>query len=128
MKKKSSDNDKQPGTRNLLSLGNNIHLVLIKTDRSGESHLLGSHYLEWRGILSSPNGQIRNAVEINGVGAESKVPVGIIDIKMDLIPRLSQVCKYIHSVCNEIIGEKVLPVSLCVCLSIQYAITILPNY
>ena len=43
------------------------------------------------GILKTSNGQLRNAVEINGVGAESKVPVGILDVKMDIIPRLPDV-------------------------------------
>lgn len=89
--KKVNDKDKPPDSRTLLPLSSKIHLVLIKTDRNSETHLLGSHYLEWRGILTSSTGQTRSAVEINGVGAESKVPVGIIDVKLDLIPRLPQV-------------------------------------
>ena len=47
--KKQGANDKQPDTRKLLSLAHKIHLVLVKTDKNGETHLLGSHYLEWRG-------------------------------------------------------------------------------
>lgn len=91
VKKRTCGSDKQPDTRNLLSIGNKIHLVLIRTDKTGETHLMGSYYLEWRGILSTPNGQMRSSIEMNGVGAESKIPVGIIDIKMDLIPRISEV-------------------------------------
>lgn len=78
----------------LLASTDKIHIVLIKTDPSGDAHLLGSHFLEWRVILCSPGGRVRNSIELNGVGAEAKVPIGIIDIRMDLIPRLSQVCKY----------------------------------
>ena len=75
----------------LLSLSDHIHLVLIKTDPSGDTTLVGSHFLTWRDILSSANGRMACSVEINGVGAEAKVPMGILDIKFEIIPRLSQV-------------------------------------
>ena len=75
----------------LLSLSDHIHLVLIKTDPSGDTTLIGSHFLTWRDILSSANGRLVFSVEINGVGAEAKVPMGILDIKFEIIPRLSQV-------------------------------------
>lgn len=78
----------------LLSLSDHIHLVLIKTDPSGDTTLIGSHFLTWRDILSSANGRLACSVEINGVGAEAKVPMGILDIKFEIIPRLSQVNEY----------------------------------
>ena len=93
LKKGSSDQNKQPDAPTLLSITDKIHLVLVKTDPTGESWLLGSHYLEWRGILCSSSSRVRNSIEINGVGAESNVPIGILDIRMDLIPKLTQVCK-----------------------------------
>ena len=98
LKKPSSQNSKQPDASMLLASTDKIHIVLIKTDPSGDTHLLGSHFLEWRGILCSPGGRVRNSIELNGVGAEAKVPIGIIDIRMDLIPRLSQVSKYWYNV------------------------------
>lgn len=41
-------------------------------------------------------------VEINGVGTEAKVPMGILEIKFEIIPRLSQVyiCKYLVLLLN----------------------------
>lgn len=82
----------------LLSLSDNIHLVLIKTDLSGDTTLIGSHFLEWRDILASTNGRLACPVEINGVGTEAKVPMGILEIKFEIIPRLSQVLKYIEDI------------------------------
>lgn len=75
----------------LLSMSDNIHLVLIKMDPSGDTTLIGSHFLTWRDILSSANGRLVCPVEINGVGGEAKVPMGILEIKFEIIPRLTQV-------------------------------------
>lgn len=85
------DGGKMADSATLLSLSDNIHLVLIKTDPSGDTTLIGSHFLLWRDILSSTNGRLACTVEINGVGAEAKVPMGILEIKFEIIPRFSQV-------------------------------------
>ena len=85
------DSGKMADSATLLSLTDHIHLVLIKTDPSGDTTLIGSHFLAWRDILSSSNGRLACAAEINGVGAEAKVPMGILEIKFEIIPRLSQV-------------------------------------
>lgn len=89
--KQPSSFNKQPDTRNILAISEKIHLAVVRTDPTGESSLLGSHYIEWRGILCSSSGRITNSIEVNGVGAESNVPIGILDIRFDLIPRLAQV-------------------------------------
>ena len=85
------DGGKMADTATLLSLSDSIHLVLIKTDPSGDTTLIASHFLAWRDILLSSNGHLSCSVEINGVGAEAKVPMGILDVKFEIIPRFSQV-------------------------------------
>ncbi|PFX21677.1 Centrosomal protein of 76 kDa [Stylophora pistillata] len=85
------DGGKMADAATLLSISDYIHLVLIKTDPSGDTTLIGSHFLPWRDILSAANGRLTSAVEINGVGAEAKVPMGIVEIKFEIIPRLSQI-------------------------------------
>lgn len=85
------DGGKMADAATLLSISDYIHLVLIKTDPSGDTTLIGSHFLPWRDILSAANGRLTSAVEINGVGAEAKVPMGILEIKFEIIPRLSQI-------------------------------------
>lgn len=85
------DGGKMADAATLLSISDYIHLVLIKTDPSSDTTLIGSHFLPWRDILSAANGRLTSAVEINGVGAEAKVPMGILEIKFEIIPRLSQI-------------------------------------
>ena len=75
----------------LLSMPDQIHILLIKTNPGGEKTLVGSHSLKWRTILAAETGCLRNSIEINGVGTEAKVPVGVLDMKLEIIPRLSQV-------------------------------------
>ena len=88
------DGGKIADTATLVSLSDNIHLVLIKTDPSGDTILIASHFLAWRDILSSSNGRLTCSVEINGVGAEAKVPMGILEVKFEIIPRFSQVMSF----------------------------------
>ncbi|XP_032225955.2 centrosomal protein of 76 kDa [Nematostella vectensis] len=85
------DKSKMADAATLLSHSDTIHIVLIKTDTAGDTTLLGSHYLEWRNILFNPTGRMTCSVEINGVGAEAKVPVGILDVKFEMIPRFSKI-------------------------------------
>lgn len=95
------DGGKMADAATLLSISDYIHLVLIKTDPSGDTTLIGSHFLPWRDILAAANGRLTSAVEINGVGAEAKVPMGILEIKFEIIPRLSQILT------NEVISTQV---------------------
>ena len=88
------DGGKMADTATLLSLSDSIHLVLVKTDPSGDTTLIASHFLPWRDILLSSNGRLTCSVEINGVGAEAKVPMGILEVKFEIIPRFSQVMSF----------------------------------
>ncbi|CAB3981640.1 Centrosomal of 76 kDa [Paramuricea clavata] len=85
------DRSKIADAVNLLSVPDQIHILLIKTNPSGEKNLVGSHSLKWRTILAAETGCLRNSIEINGVGTEAKVPVGVLEMKLEIIPRLSQI-------------------------------------
>lgn len=52
----------------LLSVCDPVQLVLIKTDLSGETTLVASHFLEWRSVLGVDRGVTTIAVELQGVG------------------------------------------------------------
>lgn len=54
----------------MLSLCDPVHIVLIRTDTSGETALVSSYFLDWRAVLGSPNGKTCFAVELMGVGEE----------------------------------------------------------
>lgn len=52
----------------MLSLSDPIHLVLIKTDSTGDTTLLSSHFFEWRPLLASKQGSMKTSIEMLGTG------------------------------------------------------------
>ena len=72
----------------LLSICDPIHLVMIRTDTNQESHLISSHFLEWRTVLASMNNKQMMTLEMMGTGAESKVPAGVLNVCLQLVPML----------------------------------------
>ncbi|XP_069076034.1 centrosomal protein of 76 kDa isoform X1 [Pleurodeles waltl] len=89
-KESLGDGSKMADATTMLSICDPVHLVLIKMDPSGETTLVSSHFLAWRSVLGSENGIATTAVELLGVGSECKVSVGVLNIKLELYPRLNQ--------------------------------------
>ncbi|CAF1278742.1 unnamed protein product [Adineta steineri] len=99
--------DKQQGeygamadTQTLLSICDRIHIVLTRKDTLGEIHLVSSHFLEWRQVLCAQASKTNRILEINGIGAENKLPVGVINVCLQLIPPLNE------SVSNDILAAQ----------------------
>lgn len=84
------DGSKMVDAVTMLSIRDPVHMVLIKTDTSNERTLVASCFLDWQSVLSSPNGRTGSAVELLGVGSEAKVLVGILNLKLELLPQLNQ--------------------------------------
>ena len=55
----------------MLSLCDPVHLVLVKTEPTGETTLVASHFMEWRPVLSAPNSRCTKTVELMGIGKGS---------------------------------------------------------
>jgi centrosomal protein CEP76 len=55
-------------TQTLLSICDRIHIVLTRKDTLGDIHLVSSHFLEWRQILSAPGNKTNRILELNGIG------------------------------------------------------------
>uniref|UniRef100_A0A667IDV1 Centrosomal protein of 76 kDa n=1 Tax=Lynx canadensis TaxID=61383 RepID=A0A667IDV1_LYNCA len=87
---KKSDGTRMADSTTMLSISDPVHMVLIKTDIFGETTLVASYFLEWRSVLGSENGVTSLTVELMGVGTESKVSVGILNIKLEMYPPLNQ--------------------------------------
>ncbi|XP_015269858.1 PREDICTED: centrosomal protein of 76 kDa isoform X2 [Gekko japonicus] len=87
---KKSEGSKMADATTMLSICDPVHIVLIKTDTSGETTLVASYFLEWRSVLSAENRVTTVAVELFGVGTESKVSVGVLDIKLEMYPKLNK--------------------------------------
>uniref|UniRef100_A0A3P9DHW7 Centrosomal protein of 76 kDa n=1 Tax=Maylandia zebra TaxID=106582 RepID=A0A3P9DHW7_9CICH len=75
----------------MLSMCDPVHFVLIKTDTSSETMLVSSYFLDWRTVLSSPSSKTCFAVELMGVGSESKVPAGVLTVSLELYPPLPEI-------------------------------------
>ena len=52
----------------MMSICDAVHLVLIKTEPAGETHLVSSHYLEWRPVLAAPGCRCTMSIEMMGIG------------------------------------------------------------
>jgi centrosomal protein CEP76 len=83
-----NNTNKMPDISTLLSISDQIHLVMIRTDSNQDNHLISSHFLEWRTLLSMPDTKRIISIELMGTGAESKIPAGILNISMQLTPSL----------------------------------------
>lgn len=84
------DGGKMVDATTMLSMCDPVHFVLIKTDTSSETSLVSSFFLDWRTILSSPSGKSCLALELMGVGSESKVPAGVLTVSLELFPPLPE--------------------------------------
>ncbi len=74
----------------LLSISDPIHIVMIKTDRDHQNHLISSYFLEWRDAIANMNNKKVMSIELLGTGAENKIPVGILNIILQLKPTLDE--------------------------------------
>ncbi|XP_019380609.1 PREDICTED: centrosomal protein of 76 kDa isoform X3 [Gavialis gangeticus] len=88
---KKSDGSKMMDATTMLSICDPVHMVLIKTDMFGETSLVASYFLEWRSALVAENRIINIAVELLGVGTESKVSVGVLNIRLEMYPQLNKI-------------------------------------
>ena len=95
MQKHPKEAGKLSDVPSLLTISEKIHMVLTKEDLSGDRYLLASHFLDWRRILSVHDGRSSFSTELNGIGAENNVPVGILEIKLSLIPKISKVWHFL---------------------------------
>lgn len=62
------DASKMADATTMLSICDPVHMVLIKTDTSGDTTLISSYFLDWRSVLSAPSGKTAVSVELLGVG------------------------------------------------------------
>ena len=61
----------------MMSICDAVHLVLIKTEPAGETHLVSSHYLEWRPVLAAPGCRCTMSIEMMGIGECDVVSMSI---------------------------------------------------
>ncbi|XP_031724425.1 centrosomal protein of 76 kDa isoform X2 [Anarrhichthys ocellatus] len=86
----TGEGSKMVDATTMLSLCDPVHLVLIRTDTSGETELVSSYFLDWRAVLGSPSGKTCFAMELMGVGSECKVPAGVLTVSLELYPPLTE--------------------------------------
>ncbi|PRP75204.1 centrosomal protein [Planoprotostelium fungivorum] len=76
-----------PSTINhIIHLKELIHMVIVKKYADGSTSLVGCHNLEWRRVLY--NGSCTVSAEFVGMG--TKIPVGIVDLRLEILPKLQK--------------------------------------
>ncbi|KAL4235276.1 Centrosomal protein of 76 kDa [Mactra antiquata] len=86
----SGEAGKMADPTTMLSICDPIHVVLVKTDSTGDTSLVSSHFLEWRPVLTSNTSRLTTSLELKGTGSECKVSAGVIDIQVELFPKTKQ--------------------------------------
>ncbi|XP_068615984.1 centrosomal protein of 76 kDa isoform X2 [Brachionichthys hirsutus] len=84
------EGSKMADATSMLSMSDPVHLVLIRTDTSSETTLVSSYFLDWRIVLGSPSGKTCLALELMGVGSESKVPAGVLTVSLEFYPPITE--------------------------------------
>uniref|UniRef100_A0A671P4U9 Centrosomal protein 76 n=1 Tax=Sinocyclocheilus anshuiensis TaxID=1608454 RepID=A0A671P4U9_9TELE len=77
------DASKMADDTTMLSICDPVHMLLINTDTTGDTTLISSYFLDWRRVLSAPNGKTSVSVELLGVGSECKVAVGVLNQSLE---------------------------------------------
>lgn len=62
----SGEAAKMADESSMLAICDQIHIVLIKTDVTGETTLVSSHFLEWRPVLAVQ--RLQTMIELKGTG------------------------------------------------------------
>jgi len=52
----------------MMSIADPVHVVLVKTEPSGDTVIVSSYSLEWRPVLAAPNNRCTLTVELMGIG------------------------------------------------------------
>lgn len=74
-------------SRDALSIADPVHLVLVRSDFSGEREVVGTAHVEWRGALSVDNGRLSVPVELGGYGAEARITAGVLEVQCEVVAR-----------------------------------------
>lgn len=73
----------------LLQISTPLHIVMIKIAEDGKREFVGGQIVDWRRVLK--RNSLILSVELGGGGAivDMSVPKGVIEIRLELIPKLS---------------------------------------
>ena len=76
---------------NALSIADPIELVLTRSNERGEGELVGVCSVQWRQLLTESSGRSNVTAEVGGVCSEAKITAGLLDVKLEIAPRSSEV-------------------------------------
>ena len=74
-----------------LGIADQIELVLTKSNDRGEGELVGVCSVQWRQLLVECSGRSSVTAEMGGVSSEAKITSGLLDLKLEIIPKSSEV-------------------------------------
>ena len=76
---------------NALGIADPIEVTLTRINERGEGELVGVCSVQWRQLLTERNGRSNVTAEVGGVCSEAKITAGLLDIKLEIVPKSSEV-------------------------------------
>lgn len=73
-----------------LGISDPIYLVLTRSNDRGEGELVGTCSVQWRQLLTESSGRSNVTVEVGGVCSEAKITAGLLDLKLEIVPKSSE--------------------------------------
>ncbi|XP_075252623.1 centrosomal protein of 76 kDa-like [Convolutriloba macropyga] len=86
---KKNVNGKAADLNAMLSMSDPLHVIVLKTDTFGAKSVISSQFVEWRHLLHTQGMKERNALPVYGIGGESKINAGVLDITMEIMPAVT---------------------------------------
>ena len=83
--------EKMMSYSNVLSIADPIELVLTRTNERGKGEMVGVCSVQWRQLLTDSSGRRSVTAEVGGVCSEAKITAGLLDVKLEIVPRPSEV-------------------------------------
>ena len=70
-----------------LAISEPIRLVVTRHNERGERDLVGTYDLDWRSVLTDERGKWSGTAELSGVGTESRISSGLLELRLEVFPK-----------------------------------------
>eukprot|EP00286_Rhodomonas_abbreviata_P010675 CAMPEP_0181342296 /NCGR_PEP_ID=MMETSP1101-20121128/30917_1 /TAXON_ID=46948 /ORGANISM="Rhodomonas abbreviata, Strain Caron Lab Isolate" /LENGTH=664 /DNA_ID=CAMNT_0023453729 /DNA_START=102 /DNA_END=2096 /DNA_ORIENTATION=+ len=88
----------------LASIKDNIYIVVVHQSCEDRCSVIGTQSVEWRKLLVT--GYLKLVTELSGIGGDSAVPVGVLSLHMEFLPKVATAFKGAEAIAAHLKDEK----------------------